>query len=245
MTPPSDNRTCPPPRATILVADDDGPSGLFLKTAFEDIGCHVTLETDGHAALTRARAHDFDLLMLDCRMPGAGASRILSTLRAEPDAASASTPAIATSAEMDASRQRQLRREGFAGLVIKPITVAALRAIVEPLLPPADTTTGALLDDTAAVRTSGTPEAVTALRGLLARDLRQLINDLDTLSDTPLELGGQLHRLIASCGFCGTPALAEASRSLKNRINEGHQPSLSELECFRMTLTRTLSALDG
>src|SRR5699024_5453264 len=108
MTPTPDNAATSP-RATILIAEDDGPSGLFLRTAFEDLGCRAALEIDGDAALARARTHRFDLLLLDCCMPGAGASRILSALRADPQAASAATPAIATSAELDAPARCQLR----------------------------------------------------------------------------------------------------------------------------------------
>lgn len=244
MTPTSDTPAIAPPHATILVAEDDGPSGLFLRTAFEDLGCRAALETDGNAALARARAQHFDLLLLDCCMPGAGASRILSALRSDPQAASVSTSAIATSAELDAPAQRRLREEGFAGSLVKPVTLAGLRAMVEPLLPGLESASE-LLDDAAAVQTSGTPEAVQALRGLLARDLRQLASELDLLANDPVELGKHLHRLLASCGFCGTPALADAARQLKQRLGTQSAPSTHELEPFRSALMRTLQALEA
>lgn len=102
-----------PFRPAILVAEDDGPSGQFFKAALEGFGCQVVLENDGQKALAQARQRRFDLLVLDCRMPGAGAVRIFSTLRAESDAASHATPAIATSAELDAVQRRQLQQIGF------------------------------------------------------------------------------------------------------------------------------------
>jgi len=242
MTPTPDNAATSP-RATILVAEDDGPSGLFLQTAFEDLGCRAALEIDGDAALARARTHRFDLLLLDCCMPGAGASRILSALRADPQAASAATPAIATSAELDAPARCQLRGEGFAGSLLKPVTLARLRTLVAPLLPGL-ASAPTLLDDTAAVQTSGTPEAVQALRGLPARDLRHMASELDRLGADPVELDQRLHRLLASCGFCGTPALADAARKLKRRPGARSAPSTDELERFRGTLMRTLQALE-
>lgn len=243
MTPTSDTSAAASPHATILIAEDDGPSGLFLQTAFEDLGCHAVLETDGNAALARARAHCFDLLLLDCCMPGAGASRILSVLRADPQAASAAAPAVATSAELDAPAQRRLREEGFAGSLLKPVTLARLRTMVEPLLPGLESASE-LLDDAAAMHTSGTPEAVRALRGLFARDLCQLASELNRLADNPDELSKQLHRLLASCGFCGTPALADAARQLKRHLDARSAPSTDELERFRGALMRTLQALE-
>jgi len=243
MTPTPDN-SATSPHATILVAEDDGPSGLFLRTAFEDLGCRAVLEIDGNAALARARTHRFDLLLLDCCMPGAGASRILSVLRADPQAASAVTPAIATSAELDAPAQCRLLEEGFAGSLLKPVTLARLRTLVEPLLPGFESAS-TLLDDAAAAQTSGTPEAVQALRGLLARDLRHMASDLDQLATDPVELGKQLHRLLASCGFCGTPALADATRQLKRCLDARSAPSSDALERFRDALMRTLQALEA
>lgn len=241
MPRPSNSMT--PPRATVLVAEDDGPSGLFLQTALEDMGCRAVVEADGCAALMHAREYRFDLLVLDFFMPGAGALRILAALRTEAAAASRATPAIATSAELDTTRQRQLRQAGFIGMLPKPLTLASLHGIVEPLLPEPNLASNPLLDDAMAVHTSGTPDAVNALRALFAQDLRRLANDLDTLARDPHELHAHLHRLLASCGFCGTPALADASRRLKQCTGDDRAPPAGELEHFRATLMHTLQAL--
>lgn len=230
-------------RPTVLVAEDDGPSGQFFKAVLEGFGIRVILESDGKSALAQARKHHFDLLLLDCRMPGAGAVQIFSTLRSEPDAASHATPAIATSAEMDTAQRRLLQQIGFAGMTSKPITLAALKALVQPLL--SDSAASPLLDDQAALEQSGTPDAVAALRGLFAHELRQLANELEPLAERqPAELSERLHRLLASCGFCGAHALTDVSRHLKKHLDHGGPPCPAEIERFRQTLTHTLQALD-
>lgn len=226
--------------AMVLVAEDDGPSGQFFKSALENLGCRVTLASDGLAALGQARGHCFDLLLLDCRMPGASALRILTHLRTEPDAASHAAPAIATSAELGATQRRKLQQAGFADALAKPVSLAALDTCVRPLLP----TAVLLLDDQAALQSSGSPDAVSALRGLFATELRRLANELDMLADRPDALAERLHRLLASCGFCGADALADASRRLKQAVQHHASPRPAELEHFRQVLVHTLQALD-
>ncbi len=230
--------------ATILVAEDDPASGSFFEAALQDRGCRVELCADGSEALERARRSRFDLLILDCRMPGGGALHLLSALRGDPRAASRTAPALATSAEMDAEREAQLRRAGFAGVLPKPLTLDSLRAGVRPWLPDGTgTVSPPVLDDEAAMGNSGTMATVTALRELFLRELDQLAGELDDLAAHPLELSERLHRLLSSCGFCGAPALAEATRTLKRQLNTGEPPPAASIDTFRTRIADTLQAL--
>ncbi|HEX7341641.1 MAG TPA: response regulator [Rhodanobacteraceae bacterium] len=230
--------------AAVLVAEDDGPSGLFFKSVLEGLGCRVTLESNGVAALQRAREDPFDLLLLDCRMPGAGALSILSTLRAEPAAASHAASAIATSAELDEGQRRQLLLAGFAGALSKPAPLDVIMAMVGSLLPAVDAATAPVLDDLSALESSGSQDALIALRGLFAKELHRFANELDQLASQPAELAERLHRLLASCGICGAVALADAARCLKHPLAQGRRPSVVEITRFREVLMRTLQTLD-
>lgn len=234
--------------ASVLVAEDDGPSGQFFKAALKGFGYQVDLRGDGPSALAQAREHRFDLLLLDCRMPHAGAVHILSALRDDPEAASHAAPALATSAEMDAALQHHLRQMGFADAIAKPVTVAALRSVVQAQIqPPRNQVLSecpTLLDDDAALATSGGADAVRALRELFGGELYRLADELDTLAMRPAELDERLHRLLASCGFCGADALAVASRRLKRQLDGGTEPSSAELQQFRDVLMATQQALE-
>ena len=88
------------PRPRILVADDDAGSCRFLCDGLGSLGADTAACMDGNTALQRASGESFDLLLLDCRMPGAGALQILRTLREDVQARSADAPAVATSAEV-------------------------------------------------------------------------------------------------------------------------------------------------
>ncbi len=228
----------------ILIAEDDLASGHFFDAALGACGWDATLARDGQAALAQARQRRFDVLLLDCHLPAAGAAHILAALRADPEAASHAAPAIATSAELDAERRRQLRRAGFAGVLSKPVTVPDLQLAVQALLPGPAGQPVAVLDDRAALESSGSPSAVDALRGLFAGELRRLVGEWDDLVAQPARLAERLHRLLASCGFCGAHALADACRRLKRQLADG-MARPAELTRFRHALTLTLRELSA
>lgn len=227
-------------RAHVLVAEDDGPSGQFFTSAFDDMHCRVDLAESGQQALQLARSCAYDLLVLDCRMPDFGAIRILSALREEAAAASHASPAIATSAEMDTAEQGHLRQIGFADTLLKPVSLDALRHLVETWLP---ATPEILLDDATAINNSGSAESAAALRKLFVHELSRLSRELDQQAGQARELSERLHRLLASCGFCGANALAEATRKLKRQLDDDTTASPAEMQQFRETLSSTLDAL--
>lgn len=231
-------------RAAILVAEDDPASAQFFQAALESSGYDVAIHDDGQAALMQARQRRFGLLLLDCHMPGATAMQILAGLRAEPDAASHAAPAIATSAELDAPLRLCLQQAGFADVLSKPVTVDALLAAVEALLPRDSKLPRPFLDNRAALESSGSQAVVNALRGLFAGELRRLAGEWDALAAQPALLAERLHRLLASCGFCGADALAEACRRLKQELEHGGAPVPAELQHFRQTLALTLEAIE-
>lgn len=232
-----------PHRTSVLVAEDDTASGAFFRMALERLDCHVTLLTDGGQALEVARRQHFDLLVLDRRLPGAGAEAILSTLRADPRAASRDAPALATSAELDARARRELADAGFSTALEKPLALAALHAGVREALP-TYTASSLLLDHDAALEQSGSAQALDALRMLFTGELEKFLADLAGSPPAADELAERLHRLMASCGFCGATALGEAARTLKKRLDtEGTPPTSGELDALAGVMRRTLDAL--
>lgn len=224
----------------VLLADDDGPSRYFLQAALETLDCQVTACADGEVALTTAAKQHFDLLLLDCRMPGAGALQILQRLRADSSAASHASAAIASSAELDSGLQERLGEAGFANTLIKPLSVQTLREALQPLRP--DHATQPLLDHTSALRSSGNAETLSALRMLFVDELKRLRDELDTLARRPADLSERLHPLLASCGFCGASALAKDTRQLKQCADRSAD-STSAMHNFRHTLDATVEAL--
>ncbi len=229
--------TSPPP--CVLVADDDPASCRFLCEGLRSLGAQATACADGRQALQQARAETFDLLLLDCRMPGAGAREVLAALRADPRAASANSLAVASSAELGAAERRDLLAAGFREVLCKPCGVAELRHLLA-LLPG----TVPLLDDAAALRASGDAATMQALRQLLRGELALLHQELGMPDCDPTTLDDRLHRLRSSCGFCGTAALAAEVARLQQSLREAPHDAVPAIAQFRSAVQLTLQALD-
>ena len=228
-----------PAAPRVLIADDDPASLRFLGDAMQRLGAHVHTCGDGTEALALARSEPFDLLLLDCRMPGAGARQVLEALREDGAAASNRAAAIATSAEMDASDRQTLLLAGFRGTLTKPCDFDALRALLAMQGQPIPVE--ALLDDGTALAASGDANIMQALRGLMRQELVTLDRELASLALDPHGLDERLHRLRASCGFCGTTALATQTVTVQQQLKLGHA---IQLDTFREVLRDTMAALE-
>ena len=221
-------------RPRVLIVDDDPISLRFLEAAAMQSGCVVATAVDGVATLA---AHgDFDLLLIDRRLPDIDGVELLRALRERGIAA----PAIATSAEIDVATANELYAAGFADVLEKPVSVRRVIEIVAQHLPK---TAPILLDDIAALDSiGGDTNALRPLRSLLAQELEELERDLThgDLATNPAKLSERLHRLRASCGFCGAPILAAAAARLAGELRVGTMPPLDE---FLRTCRETAMAL--
>ena len=234
----------------VLIADDDPVSLRFLTAAVSQLAGNVVAVADGAAVLAAAKGQSFDLMLLDRRMPGLGGAELLLALRAAGNVA----PAIATSAEIDAAIATQLLGAGFVDIIEKPATLATLERILDPYLhfsarpqavaklEPATP----LLDDGAALNAiGGDASALRALRGLLAQELIEVLTQsasADPLTH-PVAWRERLHRLRASCGFCGAPALAQAAMKLDCGLRDDPANAQTILCDFLHLCHTTLSVL--
>lgn len=226
----------------VLVADDDATSRCFLGDGLRQLGARVVLCVDGGSALTQARAETFDLLLLDCRMPDTDATSVLTCLRNDAKACSTRSPAVASSAELDANEQRALLAAGFDAVLLKPCTLLDLQNILP--LAGVDQRHLPVLDDDVALNASGSPAVVQALRGLFRQELVNMYQELDELSSDAHVLEARLHKLRSSCGFCGAASLSEHIVSLQRHLKLTHRGAMLPLADFRQSLLQTIEALE-
>jgi two-component system OmpR family response regulator len=240
---------------SILVADDDPVSLQYLEAALRDLGCTVTAVASGTAALTACAQCRYDLLLLDRRMPDGGGATLLRSLRQH----GVATTAIATSAQLDTLLRNELVAAGYAAALTKPISMQQLRQLLSAQLsgwqsavhadftPTAVPATMDLLDDaTALVSVGGDANILSALRTLLAQELRSIAPRMATqASASPPELGDWLHRLRASCRYCGVPLLAITAQRLESRLTQSAAAPPLEFTEFLSVCARTVDALDA
>jgi CheY-like chemotaxis protein len=225
----------------VLVADDDPASRRFLADGLRRLDARVVTCADGIETLALARDRVFDLLLLDCRMPGAGALQILSALRADEQACSRHAIAVASSAEMALAERSALRAAGFSDVLVKPCELADLQRLLG-LLP---NRTAPPLDDQAGLLASGDQATMQALRGLLRGELELLKRDLACMDADHAVLAERLHRLRSSCGFCGAAMLSTATVALQEALAHASADVTPCLQRFNQALDATLLALDA
>ena len=121
------------PRLRVLVADDDAlnrniASG-FLSIAGHDVVC----VNNGAAAVGAAATGDFDVILMDVRMPGMNGLEATRLIRALP-APRGEVRVVAVTAQAFAEQIETCRRAGMSGHVSKPFKQAVLLAALENVM---------------------------------------------------------------------------------------------------------------
>ncbi|MBI5941171.1 MAG: response regulator [Caulobacterales bacterium] len=114
----------------VLVAEDDALNAAMLRAILEQLGHQVVGANNGRRALELAQLADFDLLMLDGRMPQMDGPATAAAIRALPTAI-ATAPIIAVIGG-DAEEARECLDAGCDTVLRKPVTVAGVaRAVAD------------------------------------------------------------------------------------------------------------------
>jgi DNA-binding response OmpR family regulator len=116
----------------ILLAEDEPDIQLVTRITLEDAGHHVVVVDDGQAAVERAYAEPFDVLLLDVMMPrldGLGACR---QLKADPR--TRDIPIIFLTARSQHFEVQAGLDLGALGYIIKPFDAFTLAAEIAALL---------------------------------------------------------------------------------------------------------------
>jgi len=122
------------PRAPrILVVDDHQTNREVAKVMLEAFGCDVEIARDGLESLASVRSADFDLVLMDVRMPnmdGLEATRRIRGLAAP----AAAMPIVAMTADAMPEDVARCLCAGMNAHLAKPIAMASLRGVLERFL---------------------------------------------------------------------------------------------------------------
>ncbi len=113
----------------VLIVEDERDIAELLALHLRDINCEVTLAADGHEGMRQAFARNWDLVMLDLRLPGPDGLSICRALRRE----SRYLPILmltSKSAELDRVLGLELGADDY---VTKPFSVSELMARVKAI----------------------------------------------------------------------------------------------------------------
>jgi signal transduction histidine kinase/CheY-like chemotaxis protein len=114
----------------VLVVEDDGLNAAMLRAVLEQLGHRVLHAQDGRRAIDLLKGSEFDLVMLDGRMPGMDGPDTAREIRAL-DSAACELPVVAVIGG-DADEAQSMMEAGADTVLRKPVTVASVaRAVAD------------------------------------------------------------------------------------------------------------------
>jgi signal transduction histidine kinase/ActR/RegA family two-component response regulator len=119
-----------PRRLRILIAEDDALNAAMLRAVLEQLGHQVVHAVDGRRAVELAKVVEFDLLMIDGRMPQLDGPQTIAAVRVL-EANIARAPIIAVIGG-DADEAKECVDAGADAVLRKPVSVTAVaRAVAD------------------------------------------------------------------------------------------------------------------
>ncbi|WP_429885331.1 ATP-binding protein [Geoalkalibacter halelectricus] len=111
----------------ILLAEDNPTTQLLVRLILEPLNLHLRLAADGHEALAAMENEPFDLILMDCQMPGLDGFEVTRRLRA----AGHDVPIVALTANLQRSFRESCLQSGMNDFLGKPFRQAELVALME------------------------------------------------------------------------------------------------------------------
>jgi signal transduction histidine kinase/ActR/RegA family two-component response regulator len=118
--------------ARVLVVDDNGISQRVAETLLTQLGCRVDKADDGSKALNLVQERSYDLVLMDCLMPGMNGWDTTRAIRAAEHGRR--IPIIALTASVMSGDRQRCVDAGMDDFLAKPIDMETLRRTLEKWL---------------------------------------------------------------------------------------------------------------
>ena len=119
-------------RPRVLVVDDDLSTRTLLQRMLDHLGYAASVARDGAEAVHSATSGEYDIILMDGRMPGLDGYEATRRIRAAENGSHVAVIAM-TGATSPADHQRA-RDAGMDSLLPKPMTMDELRTVLQTAL---------------------------------------------------------------------------------------------------------------
>jgi len=232
----------------ILLADDNEVNRRVALLQLDGLAAEVDVATDGSQAVAKALERSYDIVLMDCQMPGMDGYQAAQAIRrGEGDARR--TPIVALTAAATEEERTACLEAGMDDCLCKPVTAEALHAMIVRWAGHDVPTDGDGAVDMDRMRLVTKDEK--GLRDLLHVFLddaeRQLAGLRDAVAGSRArDLQRFAHTLAGASGNVGMPRLLPPLRELERMGREGHfggahtqvEVVAAELLRIRTTLAR-------
>ncbi|AIY42260.1 diguanylate cyclase/phosphodiesterase (GGDEF & EAL domains) with PAS/PAC sensor [Collimonas arenae] len=176
----------------VLVVEDNRTNQMVAAGMLAMSGCHCEFAANGWGAIEIIQRNKFDLILMDCNMPGMDGYEVTARIRDLEKAEGRHTPIVAMTANTQAGDAEKCLAAGMDDYLAKPITLIELRYKLERWLMHDSThTENEHLALSASVQTESEDVALDRsvfdkLRDILGESLQQAVTPY--LEDTPVYL---------------------------------------------------------
>ncbi|MDQ8022565.1 MAG: EAL domain-containing protein [Moraxellaceae bacterium] len=215
----------------VLVIEDHRSNQIVMHTMLGMLGVRCEVAGDGPSALAAVERQSWDIVLLDCQMPGMDGYQIARTIRSMEQASGARVPIVAISANVAEEDIRKCLDAGMDAHLGKPITLDALRATLLHWLPQRNLgdalhgrSTATVLAGDASIDSNVIGRMQDALGGALNEAIEPFLEDTrdslprlrDALQRQDFDaLGQHAHRIKGAAGNLGVLRLAESIREVE------------------------------
>lgn len=215
----------------VLLAEDSEINAEIATALLHDLGCTVVRAADGEAAVQCFGADRFDLVLMDCQMPGMDGFEATGQIRGlEAGRAGRRTPIIALTANSLSGDRERCLAAGMDDHVAKPFRRAQLRtAMARWVGSGSGSGSGSLSGESAAPRASAT-------RATLASPQPKRLGNIDRQALLmQLQIGGRVRPALAAkvigLFLSDTPAILEAlEQGLEHQDRRGVERAVHTLK---------------
>jgi len=131
------NSITPPAKHHLLLVEDDAMNQTLILAMLKKIGLSADLAKDGKQALSMLEQKQYDLLLMDCKMPVLNGLETTKIIRKRELNHERHTPIIAVTANAMAGDCQKCLDAGMDDYISKPFTKKALAATIYKWLPQA------------------------------------------------------------------------------------------------------------
>ncbi len=118
----------------VLLAEDNKASVLIATKYFQQWGMQYDIAENGKIALEMIKSNDYDLVLMDLKMPVMDGFTVIKELRALPGEKYLTLPILALSATPLVLSQTKMKEAGLSGLIPKPFKPSNLRDAISKMV---------------------------------------------------------------------------------------------------------------
>ncbi len=119
----------------VLLAEDNVVNQRVAIAALRRLGLTPDVANNGLEALDLVRQHAYDLVLMDCQMPGMDGYEATAAIRQLPQARGAHLPIVALTANAMGEDEQRCLNAGMTAFLAKPYRMADLQAVLQRWLP--------------------------------------------------------------------------------------------------------------